>query len=72
MNQSGIEELACSRWLAQVNLRNGSNVQIHIHRASPIDAQGALKLARSAAKFGKVSTVLPIGPCCSLNDDEDS
>ncbi|MCU0812043.1 MAG: hypothetical protein HZT41_14915 [Dechloromonas sp.] len=71
MNQSNIQELACNRWLAQVSLHSGGNVLVHINRASPIDAKGAMKVARNAAKFGKVAHLLPMGPCTALAEDDE-
>lgn len=64
MNQlKGNEELACSRWLAHVRLKSGNKVQVHINRASPIDAEVAMKVARKTARFGKVAHLFPVGPC---------
>jgi len=70
MKQLKTTELACSRWLAHVHLRNGNKVQVHINRASPIDAEGAMKVARNAAKFGKVAHLLPVGRCHAYADRE--
>jgi hypothetical protein len=70
MNQLNNQELACSRWLAHVSLQNGNKVQVHINRASPIDAEGAMKVARNAAKFGKVAHLHPVGPCHAYADTD--
>lgn len=64
-------ELAYNRWLAEVTLQIGSSVLVHINRASPIDAKGAMKVARSAAKFGKVVSILPIGQGSTIAAEDD-
>lgn len=64
-------ELGYNRWLAKVNLQNGVNVFIHINRASPIDAKGAMKAARSTAAFGKITSVMPVGQAFEIYGDND-
>lgn len=64
-------ELGYIRWLAKVNLQNGGNVLVHINRASPIDAKGAMKAARSAAAFGKVTSVMPVGQAFEIQGNDD-
>ncbi len=64
-------ELAYNRWIARVNLENGGGVLVHINRASPIDAKGAMKAARGVAKFGKVTSILPIGPGYQILAEDD-
>jgi len=59
------------RWLAKVNLQNGGNVLVHINRASPIDAIGAMKAAKRAAAFGKITSVLPVGQAFEIHGDDD-
>lgn len=70
MTTANTLELTCSRWMAQIRLQGGGDVVVHIHRGSPISANDALKAARQTAKFGKVATLLPVGPCHALADDE--
>lgn len=64
-------ELGYNRWLAKVNFRNGGNVLVHINRASPIDAKGAMKVARNAAAFGKITSVMPLGQAFEIHGNED-
>lgn len=70
MSTANTLEVTCTRWLAQIRLQGGNNVQVYIHRGSPISEKDALKAARQTAKFGKVGSLLPIGPCQPRVDDD--
>ena len=63
-------EMTCSRWMAKIRLQGGGDVVVHINRGSPISANDALKAARQTAKFGKVATLLPVGPCHAVSDED--
>lgn len=69
MRSPQLPEITCTRWMAQIRLREGSDLVVHIHRGSPISARDALKVARQTARVGKVAAVLPVGPCHDLSDD---
>lgn len=70
MTTANTLELTCTRWLAQICLQGGNKVQVYIHRGSPISEKDALKAARQTAKFGKVGSLLPIGPCQPRVDED--
>lgn len=70
MVPSSVNEMTCTRWMAQIRLQSGRDVVVHIHRGSPITARDALKAARQTTRFGKVAAVLPVGACHAASDEE--
>ncbi|NTV71590.1 MAG: hypothetical protein HGA71_15765 [Azonexaceae bacterium] len=70
MSLANSTEMTCTRWMAQIRLHSGRDVVVHIHRGSPISARDALEAARQSSKFGKVSTISPVGRCHTLTDDD--
>lgn len=68
-----LNELTCNRWLAKIRLQGGNEIDILIHRGSPINARDAMQAARKTARFGKVANLLPVGTCVPyVEDDEEA